>query len=116
MPTLDDLKLNMGDFILDSWYLDLVEYLGEHDVTGVLDGYGNVRANMVPISDLAISLGVPTMDFSDIFVGNIHEVAPIVPSNASDTGNAGDIAWDSDYIYVCVDTNTWKRVAIATWP
>lgn len=37
------------------------------------------------------------------------------PTSATDTGNTGDIAWDSNYIYVCVATNTWKRVAIATW-
>lgn len=37
------------------------------------------------------------------------------PSSASDTGNAGDICWDSNYVYVCVATNTWKRTAIATW-
>jgi len=37
------------------------------------------------------------------------------PASASATGNAGDICWDSSYIYVCVATNTWKRVAIATW-
>lgn len=37
------------------------------------------------------------------------------PSSASDTGNAGDIAWDADYIYVCVATNTWKRTVLNTW-
>lgn len=37
------------------------------------------------------------------------------PSSASDTGNQGDIAWDSDYIYICTATNTWKRAALATW-
>jgi hypothetical protein len=37
------------------------------------------------------------------------------PTSATDTGNTGDIAWDSNFIYVCVATNTWKRVAIATW-
>lgn len=36
-------------------------------------------------------------------------------TNSNDTGNQGDICWDSNYIYVCVATNTWKRVAIATW-
>lgn len=40
---------------------------------------------------------------------------PIVPADASDLGNTGDFAWDDGYIYVCVATNTWKRVAIATW-
>lgn len=38
------------------------------------------------------------------------------PSSASYTGNAGEICWDSDYIYVCVATDTWKRAAISTWP
>lgn len=39
-----------------------------------------------------------------------------VPANASATGTAGQIAFDTNYIYVCTATNTWKRVAIATWP
>lgn len=38
------------------------------------------------------------------------------PANASSTGTAGDWAVDADYIYVCTATDTWKRVAIATWP
>lgn len=37
------------------------------------------------------------------------------PSSATDTGNAGDIAWDANYIYVCTALNTWKRAALATW-
>jgi hypothetical protein len=37
------------------------------------------------------------------------------PASASATGATGDIAWDSNYIYVCTATNTWKRTAIATW-
>lgn len=37
------------------------------------------------------------------------------PSSASDTGTEGEIRFDADYIYVCTATDTWKRVAIATW-
>lgn len=37
------------------------------------------------------------------------------PANASATGVAGTVVWDSSYVYVCVATNTWKRAAIATW-
>ena len=36
-------------------------------------------------------------------------------ANANDTGTEGEICWDADYIYICVGTDTWKRVAIATW-
>ena len=37
------------------------------------------------------------------------------PASATDTGNAGDIAWDANYIYVCTAANTWKRTALSTW-
>ena len=37
------------------------------------------------------------------------------PASAAATGDAGMICWDANYIYVCTATNTWKRVAIATW-
>ncbi len=38
------------------------------------------------------------------------------PASATATGTTGTICWDASYIYVCTATNTWKRVAIATWP
>lgn len=37
------------------------------------------------------------------------------PASATATGTAGTIAWDADYIYICIATNTWKRIAISTW-
>lgn len=37
------------------------------------------------------------------------------PASATATGSAGVIRWDANYIYVCTATDTWKRVAIATW-
>jgi hypothetical protein len=37
------------------------------------------------------------------------------PASASDTGTAGEICWDADYIYVCTATDTWKRTTISTW-
>jgi hypothetical protein len=35
------------------------------------------------------------------------------PASATDTGTAGEIAWDSSYFYVCTATNTWTRIALA---
>ena len=43
-------------------------------------------------------------------------ISGTVPASASATGVAGTVVTDSDYIYVCTATDTWKRVAIATWP
>jgi hypothetical protein len=37
------------------------------------------------------------------------------PTSASDTGRPGQYSYDSDYFYICVGTNTWKRCPILTW-
>lgn len=37
------------------------------------------------------------------------------PASAAATGTTGDFVWDSGFLYVCTGTNTWKRVAIASW-
>jgi hypothetical protein len=37
------------------------------------------------------------------------------PASSGAAGNAGDKCWDDNFEYTCVATNTWKRVAIATW-
>ena len=76
-------------------------------VTGagtLIDEGGNTFTGTVDVTTRkGITFGTPL----------IH--ATKTPANASATGNAGEIAWDSSYIYVCTATNTWKRAAIATW-
>lgn len=42
-------------------------------------------------------------------------LASAAPASSTATGSIGQIAWDASYIYLCVATNTWKRVALATW-
>lgn len=37
------------------------------------------------------------------------------PASASASGTTGMVCWDSNYVYVCVATDTWKRAAISTW-
>jgi hypothetical protein len=37
------------------------------------------------------------------------------PGTASAAGLAGQIAYDTSYIYICVAANTWKRADIASW-
>ncbi len=37
------------------------------------------------------------------------------PTTAADACTAGAVAYDSSWLYVCVATNTWVRVAVATW-
>jgi hypothetical protein len=37
------------------------------------------------------------------------------PPTSSSTGIRGEVCWDTNYIYICIAENTWKRAPIATW-
>ena len=36
-------------------------------------------------------------------------------SNSDTFGEAGEICYDANYIYICVATDTWKRIALSSW-
>jgi hypothetical protein len=44
-----------------------------------------------------------------------HRLQGTAPATASSTGTAGDVRYDTDYVYICTATNTWKRAALTTW-
>jgi len=52
-------------------------------------------------------------DFGSLAFSNTAMVG--VPASATAVGQKGQLAQDDSYLYVCVATNTWERVAIATW-
>lgn len=66
-------------------------------------------------------VGEPMYDTGtgELYIHDGTEYVPLItnrtPSSASDTGVKGQIAWDSDYIYICTDTDQWRRIAHATW-
>lgn len=37
------------------------------------------------------------------------------PSSSSDTGTAGELRGDTNKLYVCVATNTWKQITLENW-
>ena len=37
------------------------------------------------------------------------------PASETAPGTAGDVAWDTGFVYICVANNTWKRAALAGW-
>ena len=73
------------------------------------------------------SAGARSDAFSVLFNGNTTVAGSITsaslniaalnaaPASATATGTIGEIKFTADHIYVCVATNTWKRVAIITF-
>lgn len=37
------------------------------------------------------------------------------PASSTDSGYQGEICYDSNYIYVCINSNTWKRASLVTF-
>lgn len=62
-----------------------------------------------------VSEGVVETFNGTAWVAAAVSVIVSVPSTASSTGTAGQIAYDATHIYVCVATNTWVRASLATW-
>lgn len=46
---------------------------------------------------------------------HVEDIWQSPPASATATGRAGDRAFDADYLYICVATDTWKRTPLATW-
>lgn len=81
-----------------------------------VEGY----VGLAPFTDNNITLGFAARRWSSLNVAGVATVGSVItathtPSSSSDTGTTGQFAWDSSFFYECVATNTWKRVAIATW-
>lgn len=36
-----------------------------------------------------------------------------VPSSVTSTGTKGQLATDGQYLYVCTDTDTWRRISLS---
>jgi hypothetical protein len=48
-------------------------------------------------------------------VGSLVVANPNVPTTAFDQCTTGTIAWDANFVYVCVAPNTWRRSALTAW-
>jgi hypothetical protein len=72
------------------------------------------RATLDSSGNLGIGTSSPTAVL-DVNADKMRLRTAKTPSSATDTGNAGDICWDSSYLYICTATNTWRRIAHASW-
>ena len=77
-------------------------------------GGGSPVAAITGTGRLALGGYQPTAPL-DVSGDTIRVRTSKTPASAGATGNAGDICWDSGFVYVCVSANTWKRAALSTW-
>jgi hypothetical protein len=99
---IDTRKLKFGDGV--TRWSDLPYVVGG-EIDGALIEDGTITTGKL---DAAVDAAFAAAEHT-------HPVSTDVPLSASATGVAGSLAMDSDYLYVCVATDTWKRATLATW-
>jgi hypothetical protein len=75
---------------------------------------GAMRLVIDSSGNLGLGVTSPTAKL-DVDSDTVRVRTAKTPASATAAGNAGDICWDANYVYICVATNTWKRSALTTW-
>ena len=63
------------------------------------------------MTDSSFDINYPVSASGNVTIGGLL-TSPQQTKAASDPGSIGQICWDTNYIYVCTATNTWKRTAL----
>jgi hypothetical protein len=89
-------------------YVDLNGFGAQNNVRMINDANGQLTINTVTGGSLQVNeTGVYTK-------GSFH-VNLATPASSSAPCTTGQIGADANYVYVCVDTNTWKRSALSSF-
>ena len=46
---------------------------------------------------------------------SLNDLSVSVPASSSSDGQKGDLAWDANSIYICTETNTWKKANLISY-
>ena len=113
----------------DDDVLSSINFQGNNDAaTPLAETYASIVASIVDATDTeedgkldlkVQSAGTLTsmaaITAANVTLGSRPIIPTHTPASASATGTAGEIAWDADYLYVAVASNTCKRFAVSTW-
>lgn len=124
------LKLDMKVTNGGNKYISFIKTDGSNNETEV----GNINLNvdgttlqfgkkLTFTNGLDVSSGITTLADGlsvtyggAVITGGLRLPSPgTVPATTSTTGIAGQVTFDTDFIYVCIATNQWRRATLATW-
>jgi hypothetical protein len=114
-----ELAVNLADGILyskktDGSIIEIGSNLPDEYYLSSNQDFGLITQNV----DTTLNLGdVGTESSASKSLGDISMYVESVgvPASSTSTGTVNTIAIDTNYLYICVATNTWKRVALSSW-
>lgn len=82
-------------------------------MTNVRPAAPNTSVLIGVVLEKSATVGKVYIDVHYTSANRLHDKRTIASATAA--GNAGDIAFDDNYLYICTNTNTWRRVALSAW-
>ena len=82
------------------------------------DDQGEVLDSPISVLRSNGNVGIGTTDPDtklDIDGDKLRIRSKFTPASSSDACSQGQMAWDDEYVYVCVEQNSWKRTELSTW-
>lgn len=67
----------------------------------------------ITITDLAANMSPYLPNTVTVVVNTV--ISNTVPATRTSNGSAGTIAYDSQYLYVCISNNSWLRTHLLSW-
>ena len=90
-----------------------------HATNGTWDATGSDVRAMLATRNITPGLGLLTSDSSGNTMvsadSSLVSLRASVPATSSSSCTAGTWAMDTNYYYMCIGTNTWKRAALSSW-
>lgn len=83
----------------------------DNDTQGFRDNFRNIKTNLNFAQTEISSIQATLKNLADTST----IVTPGVPPTPSAAGIKGQMAYDANYFYICIATNTWLRTALSTW-
>jgi len=113
-----DMGINGNNYSSSSWTVsgpnDGYVYINQGNLTLGTDTQGTTVK--VHVGGTLAANVVATFSNSNVIIGgNLIVSNSYVPTANNSIGTTGQISYDSNYIYICIATNTWKRANISTW-
>lgn len=83
------------------------------DIADAGAGQLDISVDETELTNVVFLTGNQTISGVKTFASPVVLAAGVEPASISATGASGELRWADDYLYLCVASNSWKRVAIA---
>lgn len=85
----------------------------DNDTQGFRTNFTNIRSNFITAAGeiTALQTNVSTLQTTV----SSAVTANAAPATSGSIGSQGQIAIDTNYLYVCIATNTWKRISLSSF-